>query len=255
MIYVIKFIYSFVLPPGIFIVLLALLAIGLLWKKRRGPAVALFAVTLLLYLASVPLISEPLMRSLESRYTQPEQVQGDCLVVLGGGATAGTPDIDGEGSLGGAAANRLLTAVRLHRLTGLPVLFSGGQVFADSGNEGNVARRQLIGLGVDEQSILIENRSLNTEQNAEFTAALMKEHGLNRPVLVTSAFHMPRAVAEFRQAGMEAQPYPTDYHTSGAASAAWYAGKLAPSPGAAETVGTALKEYLGLLAAAIRGQL
>ncbi|QWU14845.1 Uncharacterized SAM-binding protein YcdF, DUF218 family [Paenibacillus sophorae] len=252
MIYVIKFIYSFVLPPGTFVVLLTLLALWLLWKKQRGPAVLLLAVTLLLYLASAPMIANPLMRSLESRYAQPEQVQGDCLVVLGGGATTGTPDIDGKGSLGGSAASRLLTAVRLHRLTGLPVLFSGGQVFADSGNEGDIARRQLLGLGVDERSILIENRSLNTEQNAEFTAALMKEHGLSRPVLVTSAFHMQRAVAEFRQAGMEVQPYPTDYHISAAASAAWYAGKLAPSPGAIETVGTTLKEYLGILAAVIK---
>ncbi|AIQ13730.1 YdcF family protein [Paenibacillus durus] len=255
MIYVIKFIYSFVLPPGIFVVLLALLALWLLWKKQRGPAVVLLSVTLLLYLASVPLIANPLMRSLESRYAQPERVQGDCLVVLGGGATTGTPDIDGEGSLGGSAANRLVTAVRLHRLTGLPVLFSGGQVFADSGNEGDIARRQLLGLGVDERSILIENRSLNTEQNAEFTAALMKEHGLSRPVLVTSAFHMPRAVAEFRQTGMKVQPYPTDYHISGGATAAWYASMLAPSPGAIGTVGTALKEYLGLLAAVIKDKI
>ncbi|MFD1773032.1 YdcF family protein [Paenibacillus rhizophilus] len=253
MIYVIKFIYSFVLPPGIFILLLTLLALWMLWKKQRGSAGMLLVITLLLYFASIPLVSDPLMRTLESKYAPPAEVQGDCLVVLGGGATQGTPDVDGEGNLGGSAANRLITAVRLHHLTGLPVLFSGGQVFADSGNEGDIARRQLIGLGVDEQNILIENRSLNTEQNAEYTVELLKEQGLSRPVLVTSAFHMPRAVAEFRRAGMEVQPYPTDYHASAAASASWYAGKLAPSPGAIETVGGVLKEYIGSLAVAVKG--
>ncbi|AHV98307.1 YdcF family protein [Paenibacillus sabinae] len=253
MIYVIKFIYSFVLPPGIFVLLLTLLALWMLWKKQRGFAALLLTVTLLLYLSSIPLISDPLMRTLESKYSPPAQVQGDCLVVLGGGATQGTPDVDGEGNLGGSAANRLITAVRLHRQTGLPVLFSGGQVFADSGNEAYIARRQLIGLGVAEQNIIAENRSLNTAQNAEYTAALLKEHGLSRPVLITSAFHMPRAVAEFRRAGLTVQPYPTDYHASAVSAAAWYAGKLAPSPGAIETVGGVLKEYIGSLAVAFKG--
>lgn len=253
MIYFIKFVYSFVLPPGIFVVLLGLLALWLLWKKQRGSASLLFTVTLLLYLASTPLVADPLMRTLESRYPQPSQADGDVIVVLGGGAVQGTPDIDGEGNMGGSAANRLLTAVRLHRLTGLPILFSGGQVYADSGNEGDVARRQLAGLGVEEEDILIENRSLTTEQNAEYTVELMKEHGLSRPVLVTSGFHMPRAVTQFRRYGMEVQPFPTDYQSSADSAAVWYPGKLAPSAGAIDKVSLVLKEYLGALEAALKG--
>lgn len=246
MIYVIKFFYSFVLPPGLFIVLL-LLPVIWLWKRERKPALLLLFITLLFYLSSTPLVSDPLLGSLERRYAQPEAAEGDVIVVLGGGATQATADIDGEGNLLGSAANRLLTAVRLQRATGLPILFSGGQVFADSGNEADIARRQLLGLGVKDSDILVENRSLNTKQNAGNTAAILAERGFTRPVLVTSAFHMPRAVTEFEQAGLAVQPFPTDYVTSG--TSAFYPGKLSPGAGAISNTGLALKEYLGWLVA------
>lgn len=248
MIYLIKFIYSFVLPPGLFVVLLLLLVLWL-WKRQRKPAVALLAITLLFYLSTTQLVSHALIGSLEKRYPQPSEVQGDVIVVLGGGATSSTPDIDGEGNLSGAAANRLLVAVRLHRLTGLPILFSGGQVFSDTGNEANIAKRQLLGLGIPEEAILVENRSLNTEQNAVNTAELLKEKGYDSPVLVTSAFHMPRSVLEFKQAGVKVLPYPADYWTNG--RFAFYPGRLVPNGEAVQITGLALKEYLGLLAARI----
>lgn len=246
MIYVIKFIYSFVLPPGLFVVLLLGLTVWL-WRSRRRPALVLLGVTLLLYLSMTPLIGDLLIGSLERQYEQPQKTPGDVIVVLGGGASSGTPDMDGEGNLYGSAANRLLTAVRLYRQTGLPILFSGGQVFADSGNEANIAKRQLIALGVPESDILAENQSLNTEQNAINTAALMKAKGLSRPVLVTSGFHMPRAMVLFKNAGLSPIAYPTDYATSRGGSL--YPAKFSPSPGAMNNTGTALKEYLGLLAA------
>lgn len=249
MIYFIKFMYSFVLPPGLFVVLLLLLALWL-WRNARKQAWTLLAVTMLFYLCTTSLVGDALIRSLEGRYEQPVRPEGDSIVVLGGGATTGTPDLDGDGNLLGSAANRLLTAVRLHRETGLPILFSGGSVFADSGNEADIARRQLIGLGVSPDKIMVENRSLNTEQNARFTAELLVREGLSRPILVTSAFHLPRAMVEFNNAGMKPTPFPTDYQAS--ASLRLYPGKFSPSPGALNQTGTALKEYVGLIAAWIR---
>ncbi|MNI22779.1 hypothetical protein D3C73_763420 [compost metagenome] len=246
MIYFIKFVYSFVLPPGLFVILLLGLSVWL-WRRSRRPALALLGVTLLLYLSMTPLISKLLMGGLEYQYDKPELLQGDVIVVLGGGATSGTPDIDGEGNLYGSAANRLLTAVRLYRQTGLPILFSGGQVFPDSGNEADIAKRQLIGLGVPGSDILAENRSLNTEQNAVNTASMMNSKGLRHPILVTSAFHMPRAMALFKDNGLAPLAYPADYTASRGSEL--YPAMFTPSPGAMNNTGTALKEYLGLLAA------
>lgn len=246
MIYFIKSVYSFMLPPGLFVVLLLGVTIWL-WRQSRRKSLALFGITILLYLSMTPLIGDLLMGSLERQYDKPELIQGDVIVVLGGGATSGTPDIDGEGNLYGSAANRLLTAVRLYRETGLPILFSGGQVFADSGNEANIAKRQLMGLGVPETDILTENRSLNTEQNATHTALLMKSKGLSHPILVTSAFHMPRAMIHFKNNGLMPLAYPTDYTVS--LDRRLYLARFTPSPGAMNNTGTALKEYLGYLAA------
>ncbi|MFB5761461.1 YdcF family protein [Paenibacillus medicaginis] len=248
MIYLIKFAYSFILPPGLFVLLLLVLAVWLWrWRRERKAASILLAITLLFYLSSTNLVGDAFIAGLENDYPQPSVVQGDVIVVLGGGAASGTPDVDGEGNMYGSAANRLITAVRLHEQTGLPVLFSGGQVFADNGNEGDIARRQLLGMGIPDSSILIENRSRNTEQNAQNTAALLREKGLSRPVLVTSGFHMARAVLQFEKAGVTVQPYPTDYLVSRPMK--MYAGRLSPSAGAMSNMGLALKEHLGILVA------
>ncbi|KAA9002412.1 YdcF family protein [Paenibacillus spiritus] len=251
MLYVVKILYSWVLPPGGLILLLLAAAVLLYRRRSRRLGTAVLTLTLLLYATCIPLVGERLIGGLEGRYPQPAP-QGDMIVVLGGGATAATPDIDGRGNELGSASGRLLTAVRLHRLTGLPILFSGGQVYPDSGNEANIARRQLLGLGVEESAIRIENRSRSTRENAENTAALLREGGFKAPILVTSAFHLPRAVAEFRQAGMTVQPYPTDYTTNTGGPLRLYAGKLTPSGSAMAMTSLALKEYLGLLAVSLR---
>ena len=234
------------LPPGLFILLLLGLVFWI-WKKNRGPALVLFGVTLLLYLSMTSLVSETLIGSLERQYQQPDTLQGDVIVVLGGGASSGTPDIDGEGNLYGHAANRLITAVRLHRESGLPILFTGGQVFSDSGNEADIATRQLLALGIPEDKILAENQSLNTKQNAINTTVVMEANGLHRPILVTSGFHITRAMQHFKNAGVTPQAYPTDYIAS--AEFSLRTSKFTPSPGAISTTGLALKEYLGILAA------
>ncbi|RUS43809.1 YdcF family protein [Cohnella sp. AR92] len=245
MVYLIKFVYSFLLPPGIFLILFLLLAIWL-WRRERKAALALAFLTLLFYLCSTTLVGNALLGMLERTYDQPAQPTGDVIVVLGGGATRTTPDLGGEGNLSGGAANRLLAAARLHRATGLPILLSGGQVYSDSGNEADIARRQLLALGIEDGKILVENRSLNTEQNAEYVAALLKEHDLSQPILITSAFHLPRSVQEFKHAGYDVQPYPVDYRVD--ADSRFALSKLTPSADAVATTGTALKEILGLLA-------
>lgn len=249
MLYVIKFIYSFVLPPGIFILLLAGICIWI-WKKQRKASLFLLGITLLLYLSMTSLVSNALIGSLERQYSPPAQLQGDVIVVLGGGATQGTPDIGGLGNVSGAAGNRLITAVQLYRQTGLPIIVSGGQVFSDSGNEADIARRQLVGMGVAAEDIVEENRSLNTEQNAVNTAAIMQQRQWTHPILITSAFHMPRSVMEFERAGLQVDPYPSDYWVSRPGS--FYPGKLSPSSSAMNAVSTAAKEYTGMLAVKIK---
>lgn len=250
MLYLIKIIYSFILPPGLIILLLLALSVRL-WKRERLASVLLLGTTLLLYLSSTLWVGEQLTSGLERKYPQPDSPKGEIIVVLGGGATQSTPDLNGVGNLYGGAANRLLTAARLQRESGLPILFSGGQVYRDSGNEADIARRQLLALGVPDSSIMIENRSLNTEQNALYSSEILDEHGYSSAILVTSAFHMPRAVLEFRRAGVDVQPFPVDYMAGSPETV--YVSKFTPSSNGLSMTSTALKEYLGILAIKLSG--
>ncbi|PLT46677.1 putative membrane protein [Paenibacillus pasadenensis] len=247
MIYFIKAIYSFLLPPGLFLLLLGAASWRMLRRDRRWAMLPLAAL-LLLYALSSPWAADGLARSLEQRYPQPalNETASDVIVVLGAGAVPDTPDVGGLGNMSATAEARLLAAVRLSRSTGLPVLFSGGQVYPDSGNEADIAGRQLRELGLPPDRILLENRSLNTEQNARLTRRLLYERGLSRPMLLTSALHLPRALEQFRKAGLEPLPYPVDY--AAPVQPRWYWSKLLPSGAALALSQAALKEHLGLAA-------
>ncbi len=245
MIQLIKFIYyTFILPPGIFIIAFFILTFKML-KQRHKYSALFLAVTVPFYLFSTPLVSNMLIRSLEAKYVPPSKVSGDVIVMLGGGATLDTPNVYGKGHLSGSAANRLLTTVTLQRMLNLPVIISGGQVYDYSGCEAEIASNIIKGLGVSEEMIIIENKSLNTTQNAQYTKTLLNIHEFKQPILVTSAMHMPRSVFQFNKLGIIVTPYPSDYLIN-------VNGKLKLSliwPNASSLEGSqqALKEYLGIL--------
>lgn len=250
MIYVLKFFYSWVLPPACFVVALVWLGWRLRRKSRRL-AVVTWAVALLLYAASVSPVSEWLLRDLEYRYP-PAAVDGaDGIVLLGGGTMKDVPTPTGwSGQLLDAAGQRLMAAFVLHRQTGLPLLLSGGEVLAEYGREAVIMRDILLSFGVSPAQIILEDRSLNTTENARFSAQVLREKGMRRPLLVTSAFHMPRSIAEFQRAGIGVAPYPAGFYTSRR-----YHGTLLdviPSAAALRGTSIALKEYLGLAALAVR---
>ena len=215
MVYFLKFGASWLLPPGIFIVALFALA-WYAWKRRgeRRIAALLFALTFVFYLLCTSVVAERTLGWLEQAYLPPAEPAGDVIIMLGGGAMPDSPDVDGVGALCSSPANRLLTAVRLQRKLGVPILLSGGQVYEDTGAEAKIARRILIDLGVPEEQILVETRSINTTQNARYSAEILRAQGLTQPILVTSAFHMKRAVLNFKKQGMDVVPYPADYQVT-----------------------------------------
>ena len=215
MVYFLKFGASWILPPGIFILALAGLAVYL-WRCRRERKAAgiLAGITLSFYFLCTGFVADYTMGWLESSYDPPAEPQGDVIIMLGGGAMPDVPDVDGIGSLCADPANRLLTAVRLQRMLDVPILLSGGQVYQDSGPEAQIAARTLRSLGVPAEKILVENRSINTTQNARFSTQMLREYGFSHPLLVTSAFHMKRSVLNFAKQGMEVTPYPADYQVS-----------------------------------------
>jgi uncharacterized SAM-binding protein YcdF (DUF218 family) len=246
MLYFIQFFYqTFLLPPGIILVLLVLLDIRLFYKKQRNIAWALLGLTILLYGCATPLCSNPLVHLLENRYQPPKQIHGDIIVMLGGGATLDTPNLHSKGHLSGAAANRLLTCIQLYHQLQVPIIISGGQVYKTTGVESEIAKSILLDVGIPNDQIIIENKSLNTTQNATYTHVILDRLKYRQPILVTSAFHMPRAVTQFQKVGVRVIPYPTDYYTNVKQDFTFT--KLIPSSEGLSEFSLALKEYIGLM--------
>lgn len=245
MLYVIKNFYTvFLLPPGIIIILLLLLAF---YQRRKGQKStrSFLALAFLLYIFSTPFVGDLLLFPLESRYSPPENLQGDVLVMLGGGATGSVPDVNGIGTMNGSSSNRLLTVARLARTSELPIIISTGQVYPDDGSEALIAQRILLELGIPRERIILDNNSLNTMASAANMPALLAQYQLKNPILVTSAFHMHRSVRSFARYEVVVQPYPCDYMVN--ARQTFYLNKLLPSYGGLYKTGVALREYWGLI--------
>ena len=249
MIYLLKFGASMVLPPGLFFICLWALAVYL-WRRskkqwERWIAAAVFGVSTVFYLMSTGYVSGMMMSKLENVYDQPAEPQGDVIVMLGGGVTADTPNQGGWGNLHAIPAGRLLTTAELYHRLHLPVLVSGGgRPYEDSCLESVVARRDLVRLGVPENMILMENQSLNTRQNAIYSGKIMAEQALVHPILVTSAFHMERAVLNFQKEGFEVTAFPTDYRCN--RQQIFHLNQLMPQTQALDDSVTVLREKLRL---------
>ena len=98
--------------------------------------------------------------------------------------------------------------------------------------------------GVPEEAILLETESRNTDENALYSKRPLEAHGLKHILLVTSALHMPRALALFRASGIDAVPAPTDFEVVDRGDRTlmpWL-----PDAAALEGSTRAIKEYLGL---------
>lgn len=100
-------------------------------------------------------------------------------------------------------------------------------------------------LGVPSSAVLLEADSRNTQQNAIHTAALARTHAIRKVILTTSSLHMPRAMLQFRNAGLDAIPFPI---REGAHRSTWRE-RWFPSRRALWRSGRAFKEYLGIAAA------
>ena len=240
-----KIIYSLFLPPGIFLVLLLITAI---WSYRRDRSVGKMLLVLagIFYILTTGLLANLVLHSLESQYSPPPQPAGDVIIMFGGGATADTPNTDGQGHLSGSAANRLLTVAQLYQKLKIPVIISGGRVYDSDGAEADIAKTILLRLGIPADKIVTDNASRNTSENAKNCAALIFRYGFRHPILVTSAYHMRRAVLQCEKAGMAVVPYPAGYLINSAYRPD--IGDFVPSGQCVDVLGIGLKEYLGIAA-------
>ena len=176
--------------------------------------------------------------------------QVQAIVVLGGGASRSAPEYEGP-MLTPEAMARLLYGLHLQRQTQLPMAYSSGVGWADSAaslSEAEVASATLARLGLPAMRWL-EKESRDTQQNAQFTHALLKQAGIERIAVVTHAWHMPRALHEFTRAGFQTVvPAPMGYIRSEEDSLLLWI----PSGGGLQSTQLVLREWLGLRVLALR---
>ena len=181
--------------------------------QRRKLALTLVSCGLgALFLAALPAVSNRLWQSLEAGAvsTMQEGVTYDAVVLLGG-------VVSPQGSLVNSPAwndnvERLLE-VRKLVLSGRAkvAIVSGGELGGGLRTEADYDAEELIALGVPKEQVIIEPKANNTRENATESKKLLDAMGAKKVLLVTSAFHVPRAVGCFRAAGVEADMWPVDY--------------------------------------------
>ena len=231
---------SLLLPPGNGLLLLAIAGI---FRKRRWAFGLAVLASLLLLAQSLPVVSNGLMRSIEAQAGPVlSDAQGAAaIVVLGSGHNFEAPEYGGD-----TANERTLVRLRygavLARQLKLPVLVSGGQAPRGGRTEAEV----IAEIMENELAVKVrwrEDKSTNTAENAQFSAKILRQVGIKRIVLVTQAFHMPRARLLFEQAGFEVAPGPTGFRGQRMPSSVF---DVIPSASAMQNSYYALHEWLGI---------
>ena len=214
------------------------------YRDKLGKATLSIAVALIwIYAWSCPDVAKTVTYRLEHIYP-PLDINPlprvDAVVVMGGAISGALPPRCYPDLLG--TADRLWHAARLYHAGKAPKIVVSGVGFATS--DGSVAMDFLADLGVPKQAILLEDKSHNTIQNAIYSKAFLKTHGLTNTLLVTSASHMPRSMAAFQHVGMDPIPVSTDVR---GIQEVHGLRRYVPSAGALSMSSTAVKEYLGLI--------
>jgi uncharacterized SAM-binding protein YcdF (DUF218 family) len=197
-----------------------------------------------------------LLYPLEARFPAWDATRGapDGVVVLGG---AIDPDLSAAHDipvLGGSMDRVIVAAGLARRYPNLRILYSGGNsnlIADDAAKEADYVGAVFATFGISRDRVMLERRSRNTQENAEFARAMISPKPGERWLLITSAFHMPRSVGVFRKAGFPIEPYPVDWRLVGRSEMFRFSIFVLEGLG---RVDTAVREWIGLAAYWITGK-
>ena len=245
----------FALPSNL---LISIGLIGLVMLCTRFTRLASWLVVTSLVLIAVAGLSplgNALILPLEQRFPPWDASRGapNGIVVLGG---AITPDVSlARGAVAlNEAAERVTTTVELaRRYPDARIIYSGGSnaLMFDDAVEAPIAVHEFESLGIPHERITAEEQSRNTIENAVFARLIADPKPGERWILVTSAYHMPRAIAAFRAAGFPVEAYPVDWRTRGPIDAVRPFGSLGDG---LRRTDTAVREWVGLVAYRLAGK-
>lgn len=254
-VYLSKILPIFLMPLSL-VLLFLLVALFFLRRNKLRASVGLLVLSLvLLWTASTPFVASLFYRQIESVYptvaVENVTVRG-CIILLGGAIRL--PLAPRQAIEFSESTDRVYMATQLYLAgKGSRILVTAGnQPWAQPGpSEAALIAELLVEWGVPADALFLEGKSRNTRENAVNSLPILEKLQCDRPLLVTSAAHMPRALASFQAVGIDAIPISTDIQVVDS-------GQLAimdffPDARALAMTSDAIREYMGLVVYKIRG--
>lgn len=251
----------FVLQPSTLIALLIAYGAILIWTgwARWGRRFVSVGAALLLIAGLSPL-GNALILPLENRFPranldQPPPPTG--FIVLGGALDRLVGQARKAPTLNEAGERMVETVTLARKFPEAKIAFTGGDagILYPSDSEATGAASMLTDMGVAPDRLILEAAARDTYENAVYLKTELDKLGLLGPgkrwVLITSAYHMPRAIASFRQAGFDVEAWPVDYRTRGRADLTRPFDKVSEG---LRRVDVAAREWVGLLAYRLAGR-
>jgi uncharacterized SAM-binding protein YcdF (DUF218 family) len=207
-------------PSNLLLLIAVAGVVGLLLRRRFGAPLVGVAVAAMAVCTLVP-VGLWLAVPLENRFPPPpgDPARVDGIIVLGGGIDGRITQARGQPSFGATMERFAAIPELARRYPGARILFTGGVAWGGGSGaypEAAVIARFLVGQGVPDGRVLLEDQARSTRANAMLTLRLARPQPGERWLLVTSAMHMPRSIGVFRRAGWpELRPWPVDYRSTG----------------------------------------
>jgi uncharacterized SAM-binding protein YcdF (DUF218 family) len=254
--FVLSKVLGFFALPSNFLITIGLVGLVLLCTRFTRLASWLIVTSIvLLAIAGLSPLGNALMVPLEQRFPpwDPSHGAPDGIVVLGGALSPEISAARGAVALN-ESAERITVAVELaRRYPNARIVFSGGNaaLIREGGVEAAFAVQEFEALGIPHDRIIAEEQSRNTVENAVFSRLLAQPKPGERWLLLTSAYHMPRAMGVFRAAGFPVEAYPVDWRTRGPIDATEPFASLGDG---LRRTDTAMREWVGLVVYRLTGK-
>jgi len=204
---------SFMLPPGIIIILAIIL--GITFRKSTKHLIRIFiTIIFIFYIISTPLLAKYLVSFIE-----PDEIfdvnkakDAKAIIVLGCNLNFNAPEYGDKDDVSSCTLVRLRYAAEIFEKTKLPIMVCGGKVYGKSESEASVMARVLENrFNID--TVWEERDSSNTFENVKNAVAILQKENINTVILVTHAIHMKRASFSFHKNDINIIKAPTYFYS------------------------------------------
>jgi len=241
---------NFLLLAGLVGVVLLLTQFAKIGRRLMVAAIAGLAISAFSPLGNI------LLYPLESRFPPWTAAHGapDGIIVLGGPIDADLSKAHERPVIRNAADRIFAVAALARKYPSARIIYSGGSanLIDTAAKEADYAREVFESLGIAKSRLIMERRSRNTFENAEFSRKFAAPRSGQRWVLVTSAYHMPRAVGAFRKIGFAVEACPVDWRVGGPTAMLSFTSRA--TDGLRRT-DLAVHEWIGLIAYRLAGKI